>query len=244
VTPEGRWLVRAYYIAQGGLSTALERRLRQLWRLLVAGRIADTSDLWLAAVTAAIAVGYGRSTDVAAAFQRRFSLAELGEAVPALVRPELDQVRVRQLMLAAGPGLIRANLAKGLTFEDAARRAEYWSTGAGTREVLSGGRELLRSTAAQDSRVLGWARQAGGDACAFCAMLASRGPVYREDTADFETHIGCGCLPVPVYSTSQGWPDNSERFREEWDRSDGTLQGFRRHLDEVRGDQGDLADTA
>jgi hypothetical protein len=237
-------LVRAYYLAQGGLSTALERRLRQLWRLLVDGRIADTSDLWLAAVMAAITVGHGRSTDLAAGFQRRFSLAELGESVPMPMRSALDQSRVRRLMLIAGPGLIRANLAKGLTFDVAARKAEYWSTGAGTREVLSGGRELLRSSAAQDSRVIGWARQAGGDACAFCAMLASRGPVYREDTADFETHIGCGCLPVPVYSTSQGWPDNSERFREEWDKSDGTLQGFRQHLDGVRDDQGDLADTA
>lgn len=43
--------------------------------------------------------------------------------------------------------------------------------------------------------VLGWARVLAGETnCAFCAMLASRGPVYHsEGTASFDAHDGCDC---------------------------------------------------
>lgn len=54
-----------------------------------------------------------------------------------------------------------------------------------------------------------WARVAQPGACAFCALLASRGPAYRtEETAGLAKHgrryhEHCGCVATPV------WPDET-----------------------------------
>lgn len=53
---------------------------------------------------------------------------------------------------------------------------------------------------AQDRQARGWARDAKPGACAFCAMLATRGVVYKsEASADFQAHDHCHCVAVPVY---------------------------------------------
>ncbi|WP_378144808.1 hypothetical protein ACFJGV_15125 [Cnuibacter sp. UC19_7] len=83
-------------------------------------------------------------------------------------------------------------------------------------------REQLESPARKRQRPVAWARQlTGADNCAFCVMLASRGPVYRSAEsagrvpaslkwADAKGYLNsfhdhCDCLVVPVYS-SKTWP--------------------------------------
>lgn len=215
MSPEGRRLARAYLRAQGVLGAVTEERLRRLWPLLVSDRIEDTADMWVEASAAAVVASHERSTDLAGGFYRRFREVETGDTDVEIVRPAPPPAR-RQL-LAAGPGLIRSNLASGLDFSTAAEKARYWAVGAGSLMVLNGSRETLRSTSSSDRRAEGWARAANADACAFCAMLASRGPVFgSEQTASFQAHVNCACYPVPVFSRSQGWPDNSDRYRQEW----------------------------
>ena len=46
-------------------------------------------------------------------------------------------------------------------------------------------------------------------------MLASRGPVFREDTADFEAHDHCACMGETSYPGSE-WPGQSGEFRDLW----------------------------
>lgn len=49
------------------------------------------------------------------------------------------------------------------------------------KEIENGGRRTLLDAAKSDKVVRGWARVAGGgESCAFCEMLISRGPVYKE----------------------------------------------------------------
>lgn len=59
--------------------------------------------------------------------------------------------------------------------------------------------------------VLGWARVLAGETnCAFCAMLASRGPVYKSGvTAGFEAHDGCDCSATLVVK-NQPWEGEAE----------------------------------
>lgn len=59
--------------------------------------------------------------------------------------------------------------------------------------------------------VLGWARVLSGETnCAFCAMLASRGAVYKsEKTAGFEPHPKCDCHAELVVK-GQRWDGDSE----------------------------------
>jgi hypothetical protein len=39
-----------------------------------------------------------------------------------------------------------------------------------------------------------------GNACDFCSMLADRGAVYGEASAEFEAHDHCSCSAQPVYA--------------------------------------------
>ncbi|MFB7672939.1 hypothetical protein ACFC26_16175 [Kitasatospora purpeofusca] len=122
--------------------------------------------------------------------------------------------------------------------DDLMRDSGATASGAGDREALRGGRTLIHSASAADRRVLGWARITDADPCAFCAMLASRGAVYRTrdaavlrgfadsgrrsaDVLDPEAelqkyHDMCHCQVVPVYSTSVELPDSSRELEQLW----------------------------
>jgi hypothetical protein len=102
---------------------------------------------------------------------------------------------------------------------------------------LDGGRETLLDTMRDDQRAIGWARSASGKACAFCAERASRGPVYKEESAGFQSHDGCGCTPEPVFSEDADWPVGSREYQQMWkDLTDGqsgldAINAFRRGFD-------------
>lgn len=74
---------------------------------------------------------------------------------------------------------------------------------------LSGGLQLLvadadRQTVITNTRTdpadVRYARHASANACAFCAMTATRGAVYRsEESAGDKYHRSCHCIAVPVW---------------------------------------------
>lgn len=67
--------------------------------------------------------------------------------------------------------------------------------------VLDHGRQAAMSAVARDDAARGWARIPEPDACSFCAMLATRGAVYRtRGTANFSPHLHCRCHVQPVFS--------------------------------------------
>lgn len=66
--------------------------------------------------------------------------------------------------------------------------------------VADQGRDAVITAVQQDPEAKGWARVAEPGACAFCAMLATRGAVYKKDTADFQSHDHCRCIPEPVFT--------------------------------------------
>lgn len=78
-----------------------------------------------------------------------------------------------------------------------------------------------------------WAREAVGEGCAFCLMLVSRGAVYTEETADFETHDHCSCDAVPVWDDTDV-PEEAATLRDLWNEAtrgeSDQLNAFRRAL--------------
>nr|WSZ97266.1 hypothetical protein OH820_17820 [Streptomyces sp. NBC_00857] len=117
------------------------------------------------------------------------------------------------------------------------RDAGATSAAAADREVLRGGRDLLHRASAADQRTVGWARVTDTNPCAWCAMLASRGAVYRSrdaaqikgragrrlppvDPEDLEKyHDLCHCQVVPIYSRTDWLPEQGRTFRELWDQA-------------------------
>lgn len=77
------------------------------------------------------------------------------------------------------------------------------------RHAKSASRDLVIDTARANNAL--WARQlSGAENCAFCAMLVSRGAVYSENTARFQTHNHCDCTATIVPSPSADYPGRSE----------------------------------
>ena len=74
------------------------------------------------------------------------------------------------------------------------------------RHIRNAGRNTIAASAELDPAGPRWARvPTRMDPCAFCVMLASRGPVYwTQETAELSAagrtyHSDCGCDPVPVW---------------------------------------------
>lgn len=66
------------------------------------------------------------------------------------------------------------------------------------RRIANFGRQTITVSSTADPGARGWQREGGGG-CDFCAMLIGRGAVYREETADFESHDHCRCIAVPAF---------------------------------------------
>jgi hypothetical protein len=70
--------------------------------------------------------------------------------------------------------------------------------GGATRRVYDAGRNTIMEVSVADPSAQGWQRETSGG-CAFCEMLASRGEVYSEASADFASHDNCNCAAVPAF---------------------------------------------
>lgn len=80
------------------------------------------------------------------------------------------------------------------------------------RHVLNGARSTLWSAMESDRECIGWIRLSRtGTPCGWCAMLISRGPVYRSKSSAEESaegdmyHDNCKCYAEAVYETDEGW---------------------------------------
>ena len=86
------------------------------------------------------------------------------------------------------------------------------------RMVENAARGTTIAASTYDNAAVAWARVlTGAESCGWCAMLASRGPVYRSRKSAGEGdkwHLGCDCLVVPVFrGQEKHWPGYEEYIR-------------------------------
>lgn len=123
-------------------------------------------------------------------------------------------------LLVTGPISIKRSLAAGASIEQANANALTSTIRASQRHVANGGRGTIINAGNRDKSAKGWARLTDSKPCSFCAMLASRGPVYKsEGSSRFRSHDGCGCSAVPVFDMDAPWPGRAEEFRAEYDQN-------------------------
>lgn len=73
--------------------------------------------------------------------------------------------------------------------------------GAVAKLVQDVGRTTITGTVQADDAAKGWARITEPAPCAFCALLATRGAVYKtRQTAAFKAHDHCRCHPEPIFT--------------------------------------------
>lgn len=219
-TAEGTALTREHAAQQLALRAGSLRDLVTLWRVVDPTDLTGTIDTFVRAAVILAGARYADSAGLAANYYRLFRGAERvpGAASLVLAQPIPEEVMASTIRGAALAGIIDAR--RGGASLDVAQQAGFVRTaGELAKLILTGGRmTLIRSTAA-DPVATGWARVTSGDACAFCRMLAGRGPVYKaEQSAHFEAHSSpgpCACGVEPAYGNPRPTAQ-AEQYRREW----------------------------
>lgn len=244
-TPQGRALVDRHRTAQATLSKATIKQMLSLWPLLTTGGVTPESQRrWIQAALLVLAARRRESAGLALAFSRAYRVAEGVEDVfepraaltlpveavttslsvlgPVAYRREVGRQLGKDAREVTDLDLRNTRLPGGLEQKlnaNAARAAQ--------RHVQNGARETLDDVATRDRRVVGYMRVTDASPCWFCAMLASRGPVYQGDSfeesnarfngpGDQKVHDSCGCMIIPMYSRMES-PEELQsltRYRE------------------------------
>lgn len=227
-TAEASRLTEAHRLAQARLGAQVVAQVRAAWPLLDPQDFDRSIRQWLRVVLPTVAANRRTSATLAANYLNTFRTLETGKltAVSPALADAIDPKAVTTSMTVTGPASIRAGLARGGRFAQVMEIAEAASARAAMRHVLNGGRETIEATVRADRTALGYARATSGKPCHFCAMLASRGPVYRsEESAGFQAHDGCSCSLEPVYRRDADWPAGARRYQELWQETTRGLSG-------------------
>lgn len=240
-------LTEAHRLAQARLGARTVSQMLAVWPLLDSADLDGSFPRWLSAAVPIIQANRTASSTLAANYYQTFRTVTLGLSAGAFTPPVAGPASLDAItgaLVVTGPATIKRAVGRGLSIEVSVALAQTESARAAMYHSLQGGRETTIGSVAADPKAIGWARATSGDPCAFCAMVASRGPVYRDDSeasAGFEAHPGCNCTPEPVYSRDAPWPDGSRQLKELWDssqrglpKSERGLNAFRRHIAEVK----------
>lgn len=98
--------------------------------------------------------------------------------------------------------------------------------GAASRHTQAGGREAIEKAYAADPVAIGYYRIEDADPCYFCAMLMSRGIVFKGDSfdasddryfgpGDAKVHDHCGGSLAPAYTPTL--TADQQRFKQMWE---------------------------
>lgn len=251
-TEQGRSLTRQHRGAQirnTGRAIALSRTA---WDALDVRDLDASMERWLRAQLPILRTFNLESARLAEGYLNAFRQAEIGGTAPTVPAGFIDEVTAVASLRITGPVAAKRAIAQGLTPGMAMDRARRQAEGAITRLVAQGGRGTVDATVRSDGQAQGWARITGPNPCAWCAMLASRGPVYASRdvasgagvggrvrgsrTGGEAYHDHCQCAAEPSYGN---WtpPPSTVRWEELYTESivpgdmKATLNNMRRVLE-------------
>lgn len=239
-TAAGARLTEAYRLSQSTLAAKTVTDSFTAWAALDPTDLDGTIVGWLQLMQTIVAQHRAASAALAGDYLTAYRAVELGtvKGFTVVAGAPLDPAALATSLTVTGPVRIKTAMGAGRLLADAIDTAKADAAAAASRHALDGGRATAMATVAGDKRCLGWARATSGDPCAFCAMLASRGPVYKaEDSAGFEAHDRCNCQAEPVYSAAADWPAGAQDYRSLWNDvakglpPDEALNAFRRAMD-------------
>lgn len=187
-SPSAAQLTEGHRLAQARIGAQTVRLMRSTWPLLDPTDLDATIGRWLRITVPLIARQRRQSVLLAGQYLRAFRAIELGmdtSFVPVLDVPdELEAITTS--LVVTGPATIKEQMRRFMPLTErfmplteAVRTAEARTAGAAMRHALNGGRSATERTVMADRQAIGFFRVTSGKPCAFCAMLASRGPVYK-----------------------------------------------------------------
>jgi hypothetical protein len=201
----------------------LVRDVRALRRLIVPSRLQATVPSWIEAVRALVGEYGSASASAAADFYdaERVAARVTGRFTVPLLDPPPDEQVDNALRWATkdlwsrDPEDPKTTETQRRPIEERLDAAEKKAEAAVQKLVIDRGRGTVQEAVRRDRMAVGYARAAALGACAFCRLLAARGMVYKQDTADFRAHDGCNCGVIPVF---KGQRFELSAHAQEWDR--------------------------
>lgn len=209
--------------AQQGLTRLLTRDMRGLRRLIIPSRLQASVPDWILAVRALVDQYGSASSSLAADYYEaeRVAAAVTGRFTVPLLDPPPDEQVDNSLRWATkdiwerDPEDPATTDAQREPLEVRLDQAEKKAEAVTQKLVADQGRGTVQEAVRRDRQATAWARAASLGACAFCKLLATRGEVYKQDTANFRAHDGCHCGVVPVFKGQRF--ELSDHARE-WER--------------------------
>jgi hypothetical protein len=248
---------------QEEVAAQLALGLLPMWYMLNPDDLEGTTLAWLIAVMPLIQKAFEQSQHLTGVFINDYRAAALATAdplnieLPDVERPldvpvshwdtldfdgplipfePFDHDEVSRNMVVNGPSRVMAGMDQK-TLEEAMTTGLHTSSGAAIRQAVNGSRSVTRTVADKDPRILGYARVTDGNPCYYCAILASRGAVYKDDSfvasdAQFDgpdmsdlgdnwsdvakVHDNCRCTLRPVYAKAHFRDRDSWFYYEQW----------------------------
>lgn len=214
-------LAAAQRLAQVRIRAQLLGDVVRLWPLLDANRLGETFTPWLTAMRSLIGDARHRSSEAAIDFYTAARMSAIHEAPPPavvkLAAPLADE-HVARALGYAGPGILTSK--SGGTPEAKAKTALTVVMGTSSRLALNGGRQTVSDAVHEDPKAVGWFFKTDNAPCYLCALIASRGVVFKRSSfalsdAKFigngtaKVHNHCGCSLAPAFSHSQELPETN-----------------------------------
>lgn len=131
--------------------------------------------------------------------------------------------RLEASLDVTGPVEFKRAIAAGKSPEQAMDAAAVRMVGSTQFLALEGGRSVMKRSIEADERATGYARITDNDPCAWCAMLASRGPVYKSAVTAGDPRQGgdryhdhCGCQAWPAFTLDEPFVGVAEKLYDQW----------------------------
>jgi hypothetical protein len=217
------YLAQAFHAQQAYLAMAVVREVLAIWSQLNLRDVRSSWPVLRAALAQEIRSQYVLSAQQANSYflQSRSAAGVMTPPPDLAVPPPPVQELITAVTDSTGPYRLLASIkSASLPLEQAVQNTGVVLAGASTRLVLNGGRQAILSAVQADQKAIAWMRVTAANPCAWCAMLASRGAVYRsEASAGFSAHGHCRCTAAPVFSENNaGFIAQNNLLQQEWKR--------------------------
>lgn len=222
---------------QLAIRARLLRDVAALWPMLDGKRLDETFPGWMRAMSLLVRNYHGQSAAAAsAAYREARAQATLSPAPRSLIKlaPAPSEEWMARAFGFSGPGMLQRDTVRPNT-------ALSTTLGTASRIVRTGADDTISATVEKDPVALGWYFHTDGDPCFWCALIASRGTVFKGDSFEASNrkfigdgtakiHNNCACVLAPVFSKSQVLPDINREARQVYEnRGEGdALNAFRR----------------
>ncbi|HOY80498.1 MAG TPA: ADP-ribosyltransferase [Rhodoglobus sp.] len=193
-----------------------------LWQTMDPAKGAAAMEHWLELQVELSGVFDGKSAALAADYIKKFRIAEGFPGGPIVGMQDFDEEWAKKSMSYNGSNKVQSLINQGMSPAAAMAKVAPIAMAAAQRLTLGGGRRVLDQSALANPVSSGWRRVSSGSACAFCAMLVSRGPAYKSEKsagAGRHWHKKCGCTVEEIFDDAWTPTEKEQEYLDTYNNS-------------------------